>query len=490
MKKLQSILPWIVVLCGIGLRVQEYIANRSLWVDEAYLAVAILSRTFLQLLKPLDGWQHAPYGFLWVERGLSYLFGGSDYVLRIFPMIAGILGLILFKKLAERIFSPLYSFIALMAFAFSDLLIRYSVELKQYSTELCVMVLLYLVCIPFPKKLSWNKGLIFLGIGIASMLFSHTAILFLVTLGFVATIQQIRLKQWRQSVGVVVLLGIWLGLFMLLYMSDALQAYKDTYYMSEWPFLHMIPMSFMDLFDNGLGIFGMFRELLGEVSLWFGMGLFFIGIVVFFRKKWETALLLFGPFALAVIASGLEKYPYVTRVFLFAMPMILLFITESLLFIRQKLPIAKNIILVTLLVGLFWGSFVQAGIHFVHPREIEETKPLMGYCEAHREQNDGLYVFYATELAFRRYAPLYHIDLGSSTIGKNSRQNWLNYLVDINNLRKNKRVWFLFSHANYMRMIEGGFINEEQYMVQYLDKVGTQKDVLKRTGASLYLYSF
>jgi hypothetical protein len=63
-----SLLPLIIIALGIILRLREYIANRSLWVDEALLALNIIKRPFLELLKPLSDSQHAPIGFLWLER--------------------------------------------------------------------------------------------------------------------------------------------------------------------------------------------------------------------------------------------------------------------------------------------------------------------------------------------------------------------------------------------------------------------------------------
>src|SRR5256885_16763608 len=47
-------LVFLLVGVGIFLRVAQYLANRSLWIDEAWLALNLLSRSFEHLTKPLD----------------------------------------------------------------------------------------------------------------------------------------------------------------------------------------------------------------------------------------------------------------------------------------------------------------------------------------------------------------------------------------------------------------------------------------------------
>jgi hypothetical protein len=61
-------LPLILILIGIALRLAQYMANRSLWLDESCLALKILHRSLGQLLEPLDYGQAAPLAFLMVEK--------------------------------------------------------------------------------------------------------------------------------------------------------------------------------------------------------------------------------------------------------------------------------------------------------------------------------------------------------------------------------------------------------------------------------------
>jgi hypothetical protein len=54
-----------MMLLGLALRLRPYLANRSLWMDESFLALNIMERSFGQLTQPLDHLQGVPH---WVPR--------------------------------------------------------------------------------------------------------------------------------------------------------------------------------------------------------------------------------------------------------------------------------------------------------------------------------------------------------------------------------------------------------------------------------------
>ena len=116
--------------------------NRSLWLDEALLADNILTRNLRQLFAPLDHNQAAPFGFLLAEKVLGRWLGYSEYVLRAIPLVAGITSVILFLSIARRILAPRAVPIAISLFAIAPPLIYYSSELKQYSSDTAIGLLI------------------------------------------------------------------------------------------------------------------------------------------------------------------------------------------------------------------------------------------------------------------------------------------------------------------------------------------------------------
>jgi len=91
----------ISLLFGFALRMRQYLFNRSIWLDEASLANNIIGRSFAGLTQTLDFGQGAPIGFLFIQKLMVTLFGGHDYILRLFPLIAGVVSLYLFYQVVR-----------------------------------------------------------------------------------------------------------------------------------------------------------------------------------------------------------------------------------------------------------------------------------------------------------------------------------------------------------------------------------------------------
>jgi len=101
---ISRLLPWLIIAFGIILRLEEYFLNRSLWLDEAFVATNFIDRAFWGLLQsPLD-YAHmvqTPPGFLLTTKLAISVFGNSDLILRLFPFVCGIASLILFLYMAK-----------------------------------------------------------------------------------------------------------------------------------------------------------------------------------------------------------------------------------------------------------------------------------------------------------------------------------------------------------------------------------------------------
>ncbi len=59
---------WYFIVLGIAVRSVRYLVNYPIWHDEAFLAVNFWDRSFVDLLRPLDYGQIAPWLFLAIER--------------------------------------------------------------------------------------------------------------------------------------------------------------------------------------------------------------------------------------------------------------------------------------------------------------------------------------------------------------------------------------------------------------------------------------
>src|SRR5215216_3972810 len=88
--ELPSRLLVAVLLVGTGLRLFHYLLGRSLWLDEARIALNIASRGWTELLEPLAYDQSAPLLFLWGLKGFTVALGVHEWALRALPVAAGI----------------------------------------------------------------------------------------------------------------------------------------------------------------------------------------------------------------------------------------------------------------------------------------------------------------------------------------------------------------------------------------------------------------
>ena len=130
---------------GAFLRVWVYLGGRPYWMDEGSLRRNLSGGPILDFSRPLVSDQLAPFGFLIVERVVVALFGGSVYATRLIPLICGVAALGLFRRLAERLLSRPAAIVAMALFAFSDDLIYYASELKPYSWDLAIGLMVTLV---------------------------------------------------------------------------------------------------------------------------------------------------------------------------------------------------------------------------------------------------------------------------------------------------------------------------------------------------------
>ncbi len=101
-----ALAAWSLVALGIILRLRQYLANRSLWLDEAMLALNIIHKDFGELVGKLDYEQGAPLGFILLEKLAATLIGDGERALRLLPLLAGCASLVLFSFLPNTFSIP------------------------------------------------------------------------------------------------------------------------------------------------------------------------------------------------------------------------------------------------------------------------------------------------------------------------------------------------------------------------------------------------
>jgi len=479
-----------ICLLGFFLRLYFYLIDRSLWQDEATLALNIVNRSFLELLKPLDYNQGAPIGFLFIQKAVVSTFGISDLTLRLIPLFAGLAAIPFMYYVSKLYLKGLASFISLGLFALSTQLIYYSSELKQYSSDVLMALLLLLI---FPKCLEEREkhhGLIAFGIVVSLAMWISQPTLF-VSLGIYFTLGLVYAKRKEKThlIWLIGIGGLWGINLIVNYLISLRYLATNNSLINYWngSFAPLPPWSNFNWYYDAL--FGILRNPAILPATAITIGLLILGIVSFALRKWQLMIVLTAPFLLTLGASALRKYPFSGRLLLFFIPLFLLLLAEGVERVRVVLiTVNKPLALIvtgSLVIYFFYNPIIIASRNILNPPMGEDIKPVMTYVSKNFLSGDLIYVYHSAEPAFEFYAPQFDFVKRSHIVGISSRQDPSKYLQDIDNLRGNQRVWFIFSH----NCPSCGVLDEQVFILDYLNKVGTKRGEFYSDGASVYLYN-
>ena len=494
----KNIAVCLLIILGIVLRLRQYLFDRSLWIDEAMISLNLIQRSFSELFQKLDYNQGAPIGFLYVEKLLISLFGNSEYVLRLFPLICGIFSIFLFYNLVNKLFPQEISIFPLGLFCLLNPTIYYSSEVKQYSGDLLFTILILIIIVDFLEEKQLRKSkLIMYGFLLSISIWFSFAAIFVLFGGLIA----LSLYSFFEHRNLKGLSYIWFFsvlsflLFYKLFLSNLDASEIRNFYSTE--FLHFPPTgSELALFFRKLFYFGTFSENL------FAKILFFIGVFSMVRSRRALILVLLSTLTLALLASSFYLYPLVVRFLLFLIPALLILIAEGAYFLYKFF---RNNIIV-FLVACFITLIPVVNLSFVvfrNPYKTEEIKPVLNYIKENKQNNDLIYIYYSAEYAYKYYAKRYGFNndlipeqsqykyqaglkrvyekpgYNKIILGIRARNRNEEYINDINRLKGNKRVWFLFSHA---------YGQELPFFVNYLDSIGKRINSFSSIDAAAYLY--
>jgi hypothetical protein len=469
---------WGIVIIGGALRLITYLQNRSLWRDEAALAMNIIDRSYGGLLEPLDSYQAAPLGFLMLEKTAAHAFGMSEYALRLMPLLAGLLALVLFKQVAALCLRPIAVPIALAFFAVSERLIYFAAEVKQYGFDvLAALLVIWLAMRIQARGLSIKRALWFGVAGAVSLWFSHPVVFVLAGAGVCLLAAAALKKDWRSALLLCGAGAMWLVSFRVNY-KLALQSTGQTgFLLTFWSdydaFMPFPPFSiatvkwlwhsfFLTMQDPGGFTFAVIAGLL-----------FAAGCAVAFVKRDAKLLLVLAPIPFALLASGLRKYPLLERLLLFLVPAIVLLITKGIDAMARKSALAATVLVGVLLFHPVVHSITQPPLH-------EDIKPVLGYIREHWQDGDAIFLDRLARHSFHYYAARYGFEEFDLLRGGHKRRS---KVEDVGKrFHDHERVWAL------MYVFNPRELEVEQAAVEHLDGIGQQLDTHREKGVAVYLY--
>ncbi len=484
----QKGLVGVVVAGGILLRLVAYLHNRSLWLDEAMVASSVIRRSFLELLLPLDYSQAVPVGFLYLVRAATALFGPGEFALRLVPLLAGLAAVPLFYILARRYVGRAPALIGLALFAVSENLIYYSAELKQYSTDVLLTILVLLAVEPVLRGSTKTRDHLILGAaGVLGVWFSHPVIFVLAGAGAGLAFLSIQKRDWKRLATVSVVGLAWLASFGLNYGLFARGLAADESKVSAFDYTFMplsvslealewVRWAFSGLPHRTLRLpTNLGCAVIASLSMVIG------GVRLFARDK-VRGVCLVAPVAFCLVASAMHKYPFRGRLLLFLAPALLILIglgAQWLMASRRRRAVrVAGLAFVAVLLVMPTATAVY---YAVNAYGEEEMRPVLEQMLARQRPGDVVWLYSSAYPAFLYYGEVYgyapeqHVVWCEVPEEPGECQSAVERLFSENSLR----MWFIFSHE------KGG---PRERMLKTLDRVATRLDTVEVKRVAAYLY--
>jgi hypothetical protein len=490
----ERLLSGLLIAAGTVLRVSQYLANRSLRVDEAALAGSILPRSHSELTQSLDYRQVAPVGFLWIEKAVTSVFGESEYAFRLLPLLAGLISLFVFRSLARRVLASGPALLALAMFAFNRWLVFYSSDVKQYSTDVLACTWLLLVSVrSFQDPPNRARALGLALAGFAAGLLSYPALL--ISGSVLATTLGAGMRRRERGLAILSAMSlVWtIGSAasvawslrstdpeVLLYLRDYWQRHGGMPALAEgWA---TIPRWMARAVREVGGSLADATFLPGRLEWALGIALAsatVAGALWLWRSSRVRAAVLTLPILAAVASAILHRYPFSGRLVLFLYPSFLLLIAAAFEWMASARPAVIRLTATLGAVGL--TSILAIRSVTVLPEHFEELRPVLREVSAHpRDGTVSYWLYSSAHKAFRYYTTRLSLPPGDVKYVCRAPDFWPHYVSQVASLDDRSRVWVILSH---LRADEADFIR------RCFDVFGKQDARYEDAGAAAYLYS-
>lgn len=493
------------------LRIVQFVAGRSLWLDEAMLARNVMDRSFRALLLPLDSSQGAPPLFLWMQKLVILSFGDGERAFRIVPLLAGFLLVYWVWDFSRRLLGRGAAVVALAIVALSGPLIYYSNEAKQYSTDAALSALLLVLGVRWLSERTPRREVVLLFAGVLAGWFSFAAVFVLAVLALVALAHLRTVRPaivWGMGVALLFLVSI-----RPLVADVYLQEYWRSGYMPlpPWNDPGWVLHACKNLLDVLIGPMSLGKRMQPSVSDLGSLAaaglLALLGVVALSRDRsgpraparvhggdeslpvlarpWVRLTLVGGPVTLAFVAAVAQLHPFVDRLLLFSVPGTATAIAAAVQWLWRG-GIGRRMGRPTAIVALSLALIMPA-LHAVEcarrPVQREELRPVLDQLASQRVEAERIWVYYGAEPAFHYYARRLRLDVAGVSIGEPARREPERYVAELSRILREGSVWVVFAHVYPYDVGD-----EAGLLLGRLDEIAERRASIRNVGASAHLY--
>lgn len=347
---------WLFVILGILIRLVRYLVDYPIWHDEAFLACSLWNRDYVNLLRPLDYGQVAPWFFLAIERTIVIWLGYSELTLRLFPTVCGIVSVLLFRHVASRLLPLRGELLAVAIFSTSFYLIRHGAEIKPYASDLLASLILVSIAVEWVFHCRSSRWLWVLSAVVPILVaISYPAVF--VAGGISLALASRALRSGRRAIrlGWAFFSVLLVASFVTVYLSSAvfqagaiLENYRNGCWADSFPPLDrpwMLPIWLLDVHAGTMMAYPAGDRHGASAATLICV---IVGCIMLYRQGRQTPLaILLAPFGLGLLAAFLGRYPYggAPRTMLYLAPAICLLAGLGLsdLLSRIRLPALRRL---------------------------------------------------------------------------------------------------------------------------------------------------
>jgi hypothetical protein len=481
-------LLWGSLAIGAILRLARWIHWRALWLDEIYLANSLRNRSLHDLLfRPLDDWQAAPSGFLWLVHSLVRALGAGERPLRLVSLAFGLASLPLMLAVARRVLGSGGAVVAMASFSFLGPLIYYSNELKPYSCDVAISLAVTLATLRWMDRPGLGRAAIAAAVGAGGIFFSYPAVFVLAGAGIWMLWKQRRAGALRWAFAICLVWGVVFATDYLIFLRPFTFGQAHPHLLQYWAAQDaFMPPSGV---DAGIWVIRCLTSIARSPgAMWLDypdaalIGLI-VAVAVALRSR-GNLLLILAPLPLVLAASAIRQYPFADRLALFFVPQYLLLVAAATESLWTNLAGKTAAIAIAALVAV--PSAGRAVGYLFSPPGREESLAAYRWVAQQWQSGDVVYLTHFAEPSFRYYRSLAHWPSGLESSGVLHVQPMITaprqILDDVKPLAGQHRVWLILIHA------EGGEFDVRQFTVAAFNAIGHPIREHDEPGAWVYLY--
>jgi hypothetical protein len=439
-----------LVALGVALRLWAYAWPTSLYLDEILLTRNIFDLPLSHLLtQPLLFDQVAPRGFLLVERVLVTTLGHNELALRLFPFACAVGGLLLFRRLAERLLAEAAAMLALLLFAIAVPFLRFGADVKPYSGDVLAAVGLTLLALDLRTRDLPATRLVQYGlVGVVVVWFSQTSVLVMAGLGLGLGLDWLIRRDARAARGLAVTMPIWAGgcalalVASLHSMTAATQTYMHEFWMAgfaPWPWRSAADLRWF--WDQWTSLFSDATLLRYRWPVTFTL-IAIAGLVAVWKRNRSQAWLLAGPLVMATVAAAAQQYPLRGRLAVWLLPFLLISVAGGVDWLRQQVRRLHPWLAAAVVVGALVSPVIALATA-PPPYEIEHHWDVLRYLQQHRRPGDAVHVLQLQQIGTRFYGPRYGLLPDDWNTSICDRSDVRAFIRDVDRYRGAKRLWLV-----------------------------------------------